>query len=386
MFFFLKIIVEWGLNWNKRLVLSKFYVSPQIVSISRMENLIENLEETTRGAIARKSLDSEVFVNGDYYLFVIGINRYAPNYTDLANAVSDAIDLTTILRKNYKFKKVTELHNQEATRHNILKALENYETKLEANDNLLIFFAGHGYAKDPLGYIIPSDAPADTRAGFIPYSTILEHFRLIAARHILLIVDCCYAGYLLNYRGESDKNKTIELEETLKSRKFLTSGYKEKVPDGPLGGNTPFVKSLLTILTSNEQPKLSINHLFQKIKDEIKKIPTFHEIPSPMYHELVPVGDEGGSMVLYLENTKDAESTAYEKAISLRTKPVLEFFINEFKESTHISEVEAVYQAEYDQQELEWEAARKVRTIESLNKYLNKYPDEFFFLLQKENC
>jgi tetratricopeptide (TPR) repeat protein len=316
---------------------------------------------------------------GDYYLLVIGINQYSPNYQNLENAVGDAIGLAKVLETNYKFKKITRLINEQATRFNILKTLEDYETLLNENDNLLIFFAGHGYAKDPLGYIIPVDAPADTKIGFIPYSNIIEQFRLIAARHILLIVDSCYAGYLVNYRGESDKSKvTIELEEKLKSRKFLTSGYKEKVPDGPVGGNSPFIKSFLNILKSNDQAKLSINSLFQKIKDEIKSIPQMYKTPTPMYHELISVGDEGGSMVLYLENVENEETRAYKRAISLRTRQALEYFLNEFKNSNYRIEVKTIFQAEYAQQEKEWDIARQIKTVNRIGSYLNKYPNEFF--------
>jgi len=79
------------------------------------------------------------------------------------------------------------LHDAEASRDNILEYLELLENKLTAKDNLFIFYSGHGYAQKKIGYIIPQDAPANTKRGFIPNSTLLNHLRTIEAHHILLV-------------------------------------------------------------------------------------------------------------------------------------------------------------------------------------------------------
>ncbi len=344
-----------------------------------MENLIENLEETTRGSIARKPHLPEVNLpHGDYHLLVIGINNYENkySYTNLPNAERDAADLAEELEKRYKFKQIKKLSNKEATREAILKSLESFES-VKTRDNVIIFFAGHGYRQQPLGYIIPYDAEARTKSGFIPYSTIVEHFHLIPAKHILLIVDCCYGGTLINQRSSETTSVDVQGLENSASRKFISSGHDdERVPDGLVGGNSPFMQLLLNTLKTNEEQKLPIHALYGQI---IKRIEADKlQIPTPRCAPLVHVGDKNGDMVLRLANSENEELKAYEKAMSLRTKTVLEFFIKEFKESTHIPEIEAVYQAEYDQQELEWEAARKLKTIESLKNFLNKYPDEFF--------
>jgi tetratricopeptide (TPR) repeat protein len=317
-------------------------------------------------------------VKGDCHLLVIGIDKYQYPYPyiNLDNAQRDAANLAEELQQRYSFKQVKKLFNGDATRHAIIKSIETFEV-VNKSDNVIIFFAGHGYCQQPLGYIVPHDAPIDTKSGFIPYSTIVEHFNLIPARHILLILDCCYGGLLLKYRDSLQINQDIQKQEILISRKFISSGHIEKVPDGIIGGNSPFMKILLETLKNNQEPQLSINALYQKIIDDINVKQA--QIPLPICSPLSIAGDDGGDMILRLENQEDEESKAYQKAILLRKKTELEFFLDKFTESKYKNEVESIFQNEFEEQKREWEKARTIRTIKSVSAYIDKYRDEFFF-------
>jgi uncharacterized caspase-like protein len=81
---------------------------------------------------------------GNFYALVIGINDYHAPLPPLKSAVNDAKAVGKMLEEHYGFK-VQYLLDAQATRFNILDALAKYESSLQATDNLVIYYAGHGY-------------------------------------------------------------------------------------------------------------------------------------------------------------------------------------------------------------------------------------------------
>ena len=351
--------------------------------VSQVENLIENLEDTTRGSIARKPhLPPVNLPHGDYHLLVIGINNYENkySYTNLPNAERDAADLAEELEKRYKFKQIKKLSNKEATREAILKSLESFES-VKTRDNVIIFFAGHGYRQQPLGYIIPYDAEARTKSGFIPYSTIVEHFHLIPAKHILLIVDCCYGGSLMMQRGSETIDMDVQGLEKSVSRKFISSGHEdERVPDGLVGGNSPFMQLLLNTLKENEEEQLPIHALYSQIIKQIEADKL--QIPTPRCSPLTQVGDQNGDMVLRLENAENEEAKAANNAIKFRTQTSFKaYFVHEKGENEQ--KVLDIMEIEQEIQKDIWNKAKEEASFEAINSYLENFKDGFYFLEAK---
>lgn len=326
---------------------------------------------------------------GNYHLLVIGIDAYAnpSDYPTLNNPEKDADNFADELEKKYNFKQIIRLKNQNATRQAILESIETFENTTKI-DNIIIFFAGHGEYKkpvgypnqNPIGYIAPYDA-STSKATLIPYSTIVEHLSLIPARHILLIFDCCFSGLLLKYRNKANVKSKLEYQaqERFVSRKFMSSGHVQKVPDGNMGDNSPFMKALLNILRENEDLELPIETLHINVKGLINKINKSQEkIPLPLCSHFSSAGDDGGDMILRLDDKETGEKKAYEIAKLRRSKGHLEFFTTKYPNSLLIPDIEDIFQEEHGLQEQEWEKARKVKTLKSITGYLNKYPDEFF--------
>src|SRR5499427_109118 len=77
---------------------------------------------------------------GRYHALVIGNNAYT-DMSPLKTAVSDATAIADLLRTTYGFT-VTLLTN--ATREDIITALDQLRATLTEQDNLLIYYAGHG--------------------------------------------------------------------------------------------------------------------------------------------------------------------------------------------------------------------------------------------------
>ncbi len=228
---------------------------------------------------------------GKNYLLLIGVNQYE-HWGSLNNAVKDCQDISEVLTKEYQFdpEHVITLYNHKATRENILETLESLQDVIGVNDNLLIYYAGHGYYDEgsKLGYWVPVNARQEKIPDYIRNSTIHDYLKTIRSKHILLIADACYAGSLFVTRGG-------RLDENEKSRWAFTSGAIEKVWDGEPGQNSPFASYLINELKSNRDVKLYADDLMQKVKIKVER----NTRQTPIGNPLSLVGDEGGIFVFY---------------------------------------------------------------------------------------
>ena len=231
--------------------------------------------------------DMEVF--GDYYALVIGNNRYE-HWNPLFNAVSDAQAVAEILESRYGFK-VTFL--QDATRRDILKGLNTFRKSLKENDNLLVYYAGHGHLETDIdrGYWIPVDAEIDDTSQWILTPSITDLLELMSAKHVLVVADSCFAGKLTRSSlaklrpGLSDKARMTMLKTVAKKRvrTALTSGGEHPVLDTGEGGHSVFTGAFLDVLGENHEI-LETERLFLAVRTrvvhaagefKIEQIPTY---------------------------------------------------------------------------------------------------------------
>ncbi|MFT4540899.1 MAG: sulfatase activating formylglycine-generating enzyme, partial [Planctomycetota bacterium] len=186
---------------------------------------------------------------GDYHALVIGNNAYE-NHRELTTAVDDAKAVSKLLREDYGFN-VDEL--LDVTRQQIENALWDRAEKLSAKDNLLIYYAGHGYV-DPQtneGYWLGVDAGSSPRR-WVSNATITTALKAIQAKHIMIVSDSCYSGSLtrgLNIeRAQPNYHRKIS---RLKTRVALTSGGLEPVSDNGRDGHSVFAYEFLRALRGN---------------------------------------------------------------------------------------------------------------------------------------
>lgn len=228
---------------------------------------------------------------GKNYIVMIGINQY-DYWNTLHNAVRDCNDLSHALTSIYRFdpENVMTLYNEQATRENILELFEQLQEKIGPNDNLLIYYAGHGFydAGAGLGYWVPADARLNKVPDFIGNSTVHDYLATINAHHTLLIADACYAGSLFS------RSRGI-INETNRSRWAFTSGDIEKVWDGQPGENSPFARHLVRFLQSNALPQVRANDMIEAVSMIVQR----NTSQNPRGDALMNVGDEGGVFVFY---------------------------------------------------------------------------------------
>src|SRR4030067_3552325 len=119
----------------------------------------------------------EVISGGKYIALVIGINSYDGYWRPLRNAVNDAEGFANILSEEYQFDEVHTLLDEQATRRNIIQKFEWLADNTTKDDNVLIFYAGHGQFNKGLnkGYWVPVDANTNSVADYI-YNNDIKSF------------------------------------------------------------------------------------------------------------------------------------------------------------------------------------------------------------------
>ena len=209
-------------------------------------------------------------VRNDYAL-LFGVNSYEhfDPWHKLTNPIPDAEAVGNELKNRYGFAvEVVE----DPSRDEILTKINQYARKhYNDNDQLLIFFAGHGYYEERndigMGYLVASDTlPPDADRGkssYISHGDFRERVENIGCEHIFLMVDACFSGAFdspvdqfnrargaNNIPDDVTKKQFIKQSLAYKTRWYLTSGGKEYVSDGRPNQHSPFTRRVLDALRS----------------------------------------------------------------------------------------------------------------------------------------
>lgn len=237
--------------------------------------------------------------SGKYYALVIGIDKYSGDWPLLSNAVHDANGVAELLTNIYKFDKVTTLLDQQASRTNIIKQFEWLTETVKNNDNVLIFYSGHGDYKKNLnkGYWVPFDAKTQSTSDYISNGDIQTFLSGIPSKHTLLVSDACFSGDIFRGMAETVKNDdmTRYYEEVGRraSRQAISSGGLEPVMDGGKDGHSVFTYYFLKTLKENTSLFLDAGQVYDAIKIPIAN----NSDQTPVFNAIKNTGDEGGQFV-----------------------------------------------------------------------------------------
>jgi hypothetical protein len=226
---------------------------------------VENRKDTSKHLAYANTHPSAQINQGKSYLFAIGIDRY--KYCNkLLNAVKDAKEVVQLLTSKYQFElqDVSGVFDEEATRENIYRKLDEYTRSIRAEDTLLLYYSGHGIYLEELeeGFWIPVEGKLNDTSSYISNSDISKRLRAIKALHIVVISDSCFSGSLF---GERAVYESLQKLESIQSRWLFTSGRNTPVLDGLPGKNSPFADNLLYHLENNKQKKWSLTDLSRLI-------------------------------------------------------------------------------------------------------------------------
>lgn len=245
---------------------------------------------------------------GKFYALIIGNNSYSA-YPALQTPANDAKSLDVILRERYGFNTKLLLN---ANRHQIMTALNEIHKKLTSEDNLLIYYAGHGEI-DPntnLAYWLPTDAEVGNPANWISSQSITEFLSIMPARHVLVVADSCYSGAMTgsaiaklpDAMDESKRAKWLKIMATRKARTVLTSGGVKPVLDLGGGGHSVFANAFLGVLRGNKGI-LEDYDVFRAVAGQVKASASkagFEQMPQ--YAPLQHAGHEGSPFFFVPDN------------------------------------------------------------------------------------
>jgi hypothetical protein len=228
-----------------------------------------------RGSAVIADVQSDL-APGNYYALVIGINTYVAPLPTLKTAVSDARSVADVLSGQYGFQ-VTTLLDQDATRDNIFKAITHFRKSLAENDSFLIYYAGHGSfdRETAKAYWLPADADPDPLATSrdISADDLTTEVRGLAARHVIIISDSCFAGDISRDAGDfspSDGNAAyIHRMQGSPSRTLMASGSDEPVSDSGSRGHSVFADQLLQAMQSPSEKSFTADDLFVSIRKSV---------------------------------------------------------------------------------------------------------------------
>lgn len=238
-------------------------------------------------------ITNENIETGKYYALIIGNSSYSdPKIPSLDNEpITDAESLFGILTQKYDFDKENVVLLKNSTYKQIIRAFDDFSKMISSEDNLLIFYAGHGYydEKQGIGYWLPTDAEYGYTDAWLYNSVLVDNIKKIGSKHTLLISDACFSGSIFKTRAlPKDSDVAYQKKYELKSRKAITSGTLKTVPN-----KSVFFKYLSDRLSNNPNKYLSASELFQQIE-----IPVSNNSPNiPQFGDIQNVGDEGGDFI-----------------------------------------------------------------------------------------
>lgn len=269
------------------------YVVNQQVSLPDGSNTV-SIEATTEAGITvadkrqvlvgKDAADNVVALNRKDYVLLFATNKY-DHWDDLVNPIHDAQTIANELKEKYGFE-VDLVENP--TVEVIWEKLREYnERKFAPQDQLLIFFAGHGHYDESFGegYVVAKNSLTND----VSKTTYLSHNRLrgvinnISCNHILLTMDVCFGGTLdpviASSRGmesEVSVNQMLVRKWSHRTRKYLTSGGKEYVSDGIPDKHSPFAGKLIESLrTYGGSDRILTLAELQANLEKLKQLPRF---------------------------------------------------------------------------------------------------------------
>ena len=238
---------------------------------------------------------AEEIAYDSYHALVIGNNAYQ-NLPELETAINDAEAVAELLERRYGFT-VRLMRN--ATRADILRALNDFRAELTEADNLLIYYAGHGYLDrtTQTGFWQPIDAEMYDDLNWIANEDLTRRINAMTANHVMVVADSCYSGTLVRAAETElptggEREAWLERMVEKRSRTAMVSGGLEPVSDAGTEEHSVFAYAFLTALEENGVA-LDGQSLFRIISRPV----IVNAEQTPQYSDIRRAGHEGGEFI-----------------------------------------------------------------------------------------
>lgn len=221
---------------------------------------------------------------------LIGIDQYGNGIPELRNAVRDALEVGRVLGTLHGFT-VRALFDRQASLQGVRSLLTELAREVVADDRVLLYVAGHGIpaagADGPAGYLLLHDSKRNEPSTFLPMRELHDGLSGLPCRHLLIILDCCFAG---TFRWAArDVMTTPEIYRQTYDRfvespawQVLTSAASDQqamefLPDrgGAPSMHSPFAKAILDGFAGaadvNRDGLITASELYIHARDEVER-------------------------------------------------------------------------------------------------------------------
>jgi len=290
----LSIDLDEGENLLSIRAKNKYVLSDEILVTVTRESHRDTAESTDT-----KQTEANLY-KPTLYLLSIGVSKYKNSDYNLEVADKDAKSIVEIFKKQEGkiFKKVVvkELINQDATKDNILDALEWIERETTQRDMVIIFVAGHGINDDKGNYY------------YMAYDSDVEKLRRSALRWIeikdtlsdlpskvILMVDTCHSGNIMGQERRRDLTGAI--------KSIINSGTGSVIMTASTGrgysienkswGHGAFTKAMIEGLGKakadyNNNNTISIKEIDLYVTDRVKELTKGKQKPTTIIPDSSP--------------------------------------------------------------------------------------------------
>lgn len=282
--------------------------------------------QRTRGVQVQRAAQREV---GARRVLIVGVDEYSDQrIPQLRYATVDAMAFAGWLRSPAAAARVDTmiiLLNEDATRDAVLDTYRELVAETKENDELIVYFAGHGGVREvhgnQEGYLLPHDADSTNiaRRGISLDDINKEVSYLPGQSPVLLILDACRSGNLFN------SNQMSRAAESLgpNIRRLVSSEGSQDSQEGEQwrghGAFTYFLlNGLYGMADSNRDGNVTLAELGMWVVDRVSTETNQQQIPQvqPFDHKWViaPVNQQASDSVA-------AEDAARPTARGLAARP-----------------------------------------------------------------
>jgi len=264
--------------------------------LEHVQQLTAKDESLKRGGVQSKSSDVAVQEKrpGRKLAMVIATNIFeaSDQWGNLPNPLNDAKAIGDTLQNEYGYK-VEYLFNK--TKKEIMTRLLSLPKELREDDQLIIYFAGHGDTSAILddGYIVCRDSKTTeqdaVRETYIGFNGLARAINKFPPKQILVLLDVCFGGSFAErvakrISSEPPPNtaeSVLSQKLRLQTRKYISSGGLISVDDSDkkLKKHSPFAVVVLEALRTKggEEKILTASRLYGFIQLKLSTGPLFDD-------------------------------------------------------------------------------------------------------------
>ncbi len=221
-------------------------------------------------------------------VLVIGVGEYNdPSVIQLTGALKDAKAFSEAITRTGENPSINLLLNPTLT--GLKVNIFEWARKSEPGETLILYYSGHGYSIDNDTYLIPSDVETryikDTAYNF---TTGLKSISTdIRAKDVLIIIDACYSGSLVNDDRPLTNAKIKEgtIEEIAKDKGYvflLSSRSDETSKERPEGGGQfthYLLKGIEGEANRDNDDKITVKEVYDYLREEVRKATSNNQTP-----------------------------------------------------------------------------------------------------------